>query len=167
MTLLDNLLDCQINGETEMLELGTWLSSQVQAPALILLSGDLGAGKTTFTRGFLRGLGYSGQVKSPTFTLVEPYDLDGTSILHFDLYRLADPDELEFIGFRDYLAASSYCLIEWPERAADYLPAADLLLTITGSGDSRRVQVASQTVAGTSSLQQMTREAVKRGLNCN
>ncbi len=106
---------------------------------LITLSGDLGAGKTTLCRGLLRAAGHRGAVKSPTYTLMEIYELDnGRSIAHFDLYRLGDPEELEFIGFRDVLA-DSLCLIEWPEKGHPLLPRADLHLSLTVEGRGRRV----------------------------
>lgn len=98
--------------------------------ALVFLIGDLGAGKTTLVRGFLRAAGYQGAVKSPTFTLVEEYQLDDIKIVHFDLYRLNDPEELELIGFSDYLDEDTLCFIEWPEMGEGFLPEPDLTLSL-------------------------------------
>lgn len=120
-----------IADEKAMLDFAASLAKQTKPGKVIFLTGNLGAGKTTFVRGFLRGLGYQGTVKSPTYTLVEHYLIDHLNIYHFDLYRLTDPLELEDIGYRDYLHGDNICLIEWPEKAGKLLTKSDIAITIT------------------------------------
>ncbi len=119
-----------------MERLGALLAKLVSTPALIFLQGDLGMGKTTLARGLLRSRGHTGTVKSPTYTLVEPYELEGETLYHFDLYRLCDPEELEYMGIRDYLDRS-LVLIEWPEKGAGALPEPELTLTLEKQGSGR------------------------------
>ena len=107
--------------------------------AIVFLQGGLGAGKTTLVRGILRAMGFVGPVKSPTYTLLEPYD--ELLVFHFDLYRIADSRELDFIGMDDLLATQAIKLIEWPERGAPRLPPPDLSLSLRVEGDGRRVEV--------------------------
>ena len=104
------------------------------------LRGPLGAGKTTLARGLLRALGVTGAVKSPTYTLVEPYAPPGLDVYHFDLYRVADPEELELIGAREHFRRGALCLFEWPERARGWLPAAQLVLALEPAGDGRTLR---------------------------
>ena len=120
------------------------------ADALIELQGDLGAGKTTFTRHLLAALGVNGRVKSPTYAVVEPYALDnGLNIWHFDFYRFNDPREWEDAGFRDIFASSGLKLVEWPDKAGEYLPQADLVLAIEVlADDTRQVTLTAQTETG-------------------
>jgi tRNA threonylcarbamoyladenosine biosynthesis protein TsaE len=121
--------------------LGADLARLLPTPAIVYLQGDLGAGKTTLVRGLLRALGHVGAVKSPTYTLIEPYDLAGRRILHCDLYRLADPEELEFLGLRDELDDNHWWLVEWPECGAGWLPAATLTVVLHRDAGGRRCEL--------------------------
>ncbi|MBI3560185.1 MAG: tRNA (adenosine(37)-N6)-threonylcarbamoyltransferase complex ATPase subunit type 1 TsaE [Gammaproteobacteria bacterium] len=115
---------------------------------VVNLSGDLGAGKTTLARGFLRACGYSGVVKSPTFTLVEPYLLASGPVYHFDLYRLNDPLELECIGARELLGSPGICLLEWPSRGAGMLPSPDVIILLQTQNEARLIHYQAGTEVG-------------------
>jgi tRNA threonylcarbamoyladenosine biosynthesis protein TsaE len=125
--------------ETELL--GTKLWQLLPPKSLVFLNGELGAGKTTLVRGVLRGAGYTGAVKSPTFTIVEEYTIAEQKILHFDLYRLTDPEELEWIGIGDYLAQNSLCFIEWPTLGQGFLPEPDLIVNLAIQGKARSAEL--------------------------
>ena len=121
--------------DTELLGAELWRILPKQC--LVFLSGELGAGKTTLTRGLLREAGHKTAVKSPTYTLVEEYDLSPAKLYHFDLYRIKDPEELEWMGMQDYLAEQSLCFIEWPENGKGFLPKADLEITLSTLAEGR------------------------------
>ncbi len=110
-------------------------------PLLVFLEGDLGAGKTTLVRGFLRGLDYRGAVRSPTYTLVEPYPLGDLIVYHLDLYRLSDPEELEFLGGREIFSGNHQVLVEWPEKGRGWLPEPDLHLTLHHRTHGRSIEL--------------------------
>jgi len=135
--------------------LGKRLASVCTAPCVIYLQGDLGAGKTTLVRGFLRGLGHRGVVKSPTYTLIEPYRLPGSACYHLDLYRLADPGELEYLGLRDMLQGDAVLLVEWPEQGLGGLPEADLRIHIFYEADGRRLDMEARTGTGQEMLERL------------
>jgi len=130
-------LTLHLVGEEAMTAFGEKIAQVTDGNGIIFLEGDLGAGKTTLSRGIIRGLGHVGAVKSPTFTLVEPYEIGRYRAYHFDLYRLVDPEELEFLGIRDYFEGEALCLIEWPGQGAGFLPKPDMTITIGPHADGR------------------------------
>lgn len=119
---------------------GARLIKACHSAGVITLQGNLGTGKTTIVRGALEACGIRSGVRSPTYTLVEYYELDGLSVAHFDLYRLSDPEELEYLGYRDYLQSDTLCFIEWPERAAGYLEQVGLQIHIEYESGCRRLE---------------------------
>ena len=131
------------------------LSNSKQEALVVYLYGDLGAGKTTLTRGFVRGMGHQGNVKSPTYTLVEPYELSSWRVFHFDLYRLSDAEELEYMGIRDYFNDNCCCFIEWPEKGRGFLAKADLVVTLRYQGEQRIIALLAESAYGEKILSQL------------
>lgn len=140
-------LDLPTASATE--DLGARLARVLRPGCIIYLCGDLGAGKTTLVRGLLRALGHTHAVKSPTYTLIEPYTPGDWQLIHCDLYRLGDPEELELIGLRDYLDGLTVLLVEWPEQGAGVLPAADVVLTLQATAAGRRCCIEATSTLGT------------------
>jgi tRNA threonylcarbamoyladenosine biosynthesis protein TsaE len=140
--------------ESATVALAQRLATELKPGMVIYLRGDLGAGKTTLVRGVLNALGYAGRVKSPTYTLVEPYHIDGLDLRHFDLYRLHDEAEWEAAGFRDEFDGHSVFFIEWPERALKFIPQADVEIVFEILSHGRSVDIRGNTPTGRECLKQ-------------
>lgn len=149
--------------EDQMSAGGSVLGASIKNGAVIFLQGTLGMGKTTLSRGLIRGMGHVGAVKSPTFTLIEPYEIDAQEVYHFDLYRLADPEELEFMGIRDYFTESSICLIEWPDKGEGVLPQADIIIEIDEVDQGRSLELQGISERGEAIVVKVAAEAKSRG----
>jgi len=134
-------------------QIGADLAAVCPNGSIIYLHGDLGAGKTTLVRGFLQGLGHAGTVKSPTYTLLEPYVIGGCNFCHIDLYRLADAGELEYLGLRDLLQEGATLLVEWPEKGEGELPVPDLIIHIDYLLQGRNLKLTAETAVGEQILQ--------------
>ncbi len=154
---------CVAVGEDAMVALGQRIGAALSAPMVIYLHGQLGMGKTTLARGILRAYGHEGAVKSPTYTLVEPYELGELKLYHFDLYRLGDPEELEYMGIRDYFGEDSIALVEWPDQGRGFLPAADLEISIERRGDGRILHFEAHGPAGVECIRQLPLESLETG----
>ena len=150
------MIELKVQGEDQQVALGARLAAVVGPKALIFLQGELGAGKTTLVRGFLQARGHRGNVKSPTYTLIEPYELPQGTCYHLDLYRLADGEELEYLGLREMLAEEAVLLVEWPQRGDGWLPKADLRVEIAHDGDSRQVRIDAHTEGGRAMLSRLS-----------
>lgn len=156
MITLNEGLRLNLPDITATQELASSLAKKLAPGLCIYLHGDLGAGKTTFVRALLTSLGVTGAIKSPTYTLVESYDLNDTQIYHFDLYRIADPSELEYIGIRDYALANAVCIFEWADKGLGMIPAADIEITLQFTEPGRNVVLLADTTLGLEVLQAMT-----------
>ena len=142
--------------EAATIAAGAKIGRALNTGCVVFLVGELGAGKTTFTRGALRALGHAGSVKSPTYTLCEPYDLaDEAQLCHLDLYRLSNPEELEFLGIRDYVASGAILLIEWPSKGEGWLPAPDLQVALQATDTGRQLEISAMTADGQDLLSRM------------
>lgn len=138
---IGSLLACATNTVNDQYLLSQDSDNLRTAGGVIYLQGELGSGKTTLTRGIMRGYGYQGAVKSPTYTLVEPYEDIAGNIYHFDLYRLADPEEVEYLGVEDYFLATNLCIVEWPERGFPAIPVADVIIELTVNDPGRNLVI--------------------------
>ncbi|MCH1602893.1 MAG: tRNA (adenosine(37)-N6)-threonylcarbamoyltransferase complex ATPase subunit type 1 TsaE [Luminiphilus sp.] len=135
---------------------GAKIGRALNTGCVVFLVGELGAGKTTFTRGALRALRHAGSVKSPTYTLCEPYDLaDEAQLCHLDLYRLSNPEELEFLGIRDYVASGAILFIEWPSKGEGWLPAPDIQVALQATDTGRQLEISALTADGQDLLSRM------------
>ena len=142
------MLNLHLPDEAATQSFGAALAATAPMSGWLALHGDLGAGKTTLVRAFLRALGYAGRVVSPTYTLVESYEIAARRIAHYDLYRLNDPEELEWMGAREDFGGDTLCLVEWPERGVGVLPPPDLELYLLHEDESRRAQMQALSAVG-------------------
>lgn len=145
-------INMDLPNEAASEEIAARLATCLSSPLVLTFSGDIGAGKTTFIRAMLRRLGVQTAIKSPTFSLVESYHSEGLHVHHFDLYRIHDETELDYIGFRDYFSANAVCCIEWPERAPGYLAMADIKFTLDLNGLGRQMQAVALSSSGAAVL---------------
>ncbi|SDK28892.1 tRNA threonylcarbamoyladenosine biosynthesis protein TsaE [Billgrantia gudaonensis] len=146
------MMRVRLDDEERQVAFGECLGRALAGRGRVHLAGELGAGKTTLARGVLRAYGHTGAVKSPTYTLVEPYELHGQRLFHFDLYRLGDPEELEFIGGRDLFGEEALILVEWPSRGAGWLPEPDLEITLQVAVPGREARLVAHTALGREAL---------------
>ena len=150
----DTAFSVFLSDEDATIDFGRRLANALKPGMVVFLEGDLGAGKTTLTRGILRGFDFTGRVKSPTYTLVEPYTLHGLNLnsnlyfYHFDLYRFNDPSEWEDAGFRDYFNTESICLIEWADKASGQLPKPDWIIQLQPENTGRRILLSATSELG-------------------
>lgn len=146
------MLELRLDSASATETLGAGLAAGLTPGCVIYLRGDLGAGKTTLVRGLLHDLGHRGAVKSPTYTLMEPYEIGGWRLFHWDLYRLADPEELDYLGLREQFDGEAVLLIEWPEHGRGELPPADITVTLDYAGEGRSAQMEAHSAVGAALL---------------
>lgn len=151
-------LSAHLDDESDTASAGAALAAALRAGLVIYLRGDLGAGKTTLVRGVLRALGHDGKVKSPTYTLIEPYLVSRLHLYHFDFYRFAVPEEYLEAGLDEYFDGNGVCLVEWPDKAAPYIAAPDLEIRLTVSGPGRRLEALALTEAGRTCISKLDSE---------
>lgn len=145
----------ELQDEQATQQLGVLIAAHLSCPLTCYLQGELGVGKTRLVRAIIQSLGYSGNVKSPTYTLVEPYQLESITVYHFDLYRLSDPEELDYLGIRDYFDLQSVAFIEWPERGKGWLADADISILLKFNGQGRSCTLHAKTDSGISLLKKL------------
>ena len=150
------MLQREVFGEEAMELFGENLAASLKSGGVVYLDGNLGMGKTTLVRGILRGLGYIGPVKSPTYTIVEPYELERIDVFHFDLYRISDAEELEYMGIRDYFKDGALCLVEWAEMGKGVLPQPDLVVHLDLVRHGRSVSIEPKTSYGVEAVAEIT-----------
>jgi tRNA threonylcarbamoyladenosine biosynthesis protein TsaE len=154
---LDDSLSLPLPDESATAGLGQCLATALRPGLMVHLSGDLGSGKTSLVRAVLRALGYTGKVKSPTYTLVEPYAISNLNFYHFDLYRIKEPEEWQDAGFRDLMGGEAVCLVEWPEKAQELLPPPDVLIGLEFQGDGRLARITACTEKGRRCIKELGR----------
>ena len=159
-------LNAHLPDEAATLAVGAALAAGLEPGLVVFLRGDLGAGKTTLARGVLRALGHAGPVKSPTYSLVELYEVSRLTLHHFDFYRFHDPREWTEAGFRESFNGRTVCLVEWPERAAGMLPPADVEITLAASGYGRSVSLRACSASGTRCLERAARHFAFSSSTC-
>jgi len=152
---MNSCLEIKLQDEQDTQNLGELIARHLSAPFTCYLQGELGAGKTRLVRAIIQSIGYSGNVKSPTYTLVEPYQFESHTIYHFDLYRLSDPEELDYLGIRDYFDQKSITFIEWPDKGEGWLAEDDITILLEFDGQGRTCKMRASTEVGVLLLQKL------------